>query len=339
MHPEGRYDYATDKYHFNLTDHLGNVRVVVNEDGIVEQREDYYPFGLTFNSYQRSYSKANNFKYNGFEEQVEWGVYDYQARYYDPSLGRFLNVDPAAHIMRRHSPYNYAFDNPMRYIDPDGMIPEDKTAMDNNLLNFDQERNSGKEAGLHPAGFSLEYWRPDGARYIGDNGNDDPENIFDKFVSILNDLISGLTLDFTMDFSRLAQSDNSNYTDQVDSYKRYANSTNLFSNIRPYYGLSIGKTTDWTGPLSTQLIFVDGEIYIVPSIDNSKGYTYGPVSFSASVGVVIGPKKGLKGIGGGHSGSIGVGYEYSTSLDGKTETYGLTVTNSVGVSAYISYGL
>ena len=41
---------------------------------------DYSPFGLTFNSYQRSYSKANNYKYNGFEEQVDWGVYDYQAR-------------------------------------------------------------------------------------------------------------------------------------------------------------------------------------------------------------------------------------------------------------------
>src|SRR5690554_1749588 len=91
----------------------------------VLQADDYYPFGLTFNSYQRSYSKANNYKYNGFEEQVEWGVYDYQARYYDAALGRFLNVDPAADLMRRHSPYNYAFDNPIRFIDPDGMMPSE----------------------------------------------------------------------------------------------------------------------------------------------------------------------------------------------------------------------
>tara|TARA_R100000152_G_C6764939_1_gene189653 strand:- start:760 stop:1587 length:828 start_codon:yes stop_codon:yes gene_type:complete len=86
--------------------------------------DDYYPFGLTFNSYQRSYSKANNYKYNGFEEQVDWGVYDYQARYYDPALGRFLNVDPLSDLMRRHSPYNYAYDNPIRFTDPDGMMPD-----------------------------------------------------------------------------------------------------------------------------------------------------------------------------------------------------------------------
>jgi RHS repeat-associated protein len=88
-------------------------------------RIDYSPFGLAFNSYSRTASTAQNFKYNSFEEQVDWGVYDYQARYYDPAIGRFLNVDPLADVMRRHSPYNYAYDNPIRFIDPDGMMPED----------------------------------------------------------------------------------------------------------------------------------------------------------------------------------------------------------------------
>ncbi len=86
---------------------------------------DNSPFGLTFNENKRTASKENLFKYNGFEEQKEWGVYDYQARYYDPAIGRFLNVDPAADLLRRHSPYNYAFDNPIRFIDPDGMIATD----------------------------------------------------------------------------------------------------------------------------------------------------------------------------------------------------------------------
>ena len=51
----------------------------------VVQTDDYYPFGLTFNSYQRSFSKANNYKYQGKEEVPEMGIgtYDFHARMYD----------------------------------------------------------------------------------------------------------------------------------------------------------------------------------------------------------------------------------------------------------------
>ena len=90
-----------------------------------KKRVNYYPFGLQHKGYNNvvtSTNPAKNYKYNGKELNEELGLdwYDYGARNYQADLGRWMNLDPAADEYVRWSPYNYAMNNPMFFIDPDG---------------------------------------------------------------------------------------------------------------------------------------------------------------------------------------------------------------------------
>lgn len=120
--PNGAAAYSYDYY---LKDHLGNTRAAIKQDGSIVQVQDYYAFGQSYNP-GNAYSPSpdNCYKYNGNEMQ-ETGQYDYSARFYDPVIGRWNGIDPLAEVSRMFSPFTYGMNNPIRMIDPNGMITYD----------------------------------------------------------------------------------------------------------------------------------------------------------------------------------------------------------------------
>ena len=112
---------STPVYYYYLKDHQGNNRVVINSSGTVSETNHYYPFGGVF----ASTGNVQPYKYNGKELDTKKGLnwYDYGARHYDATLGRWFVVDPLAEKMSAWSPYAYCFNNPIGLIDEEGKSP------------------------------------------------------------------------------------------------------------------------------------------------------------------------------------------------------------------------
>lgn len=109
---------GTDTFYYH-TDHLGSSSVITDSAGNKVQETYYYPFGGT----RLNTGNVVKHKYTGQEEDPETGLYFYNARYYDPQLGRFISADSIVGNPRDPQDlnrYTYAGNNPLIYTDPSG---------------------------------------------------------------------------------------------------------------------------------------------------------------------------------------------------------------------------
>lgn len=116
---ESNYDVYFDDFKITQIKTTSGLKVV--------QAQDYYPFGLTFNNYQRENNPANDFKYNGKEMQDEFALnwLDYGARMYMSDIGRWGVVDPASSAYHVMTPYQYVRNNPVILYDLNGMFDQE----------------------------------------------------------------------------------------------------------------------------------------------------------------------------------------------------------------------
>jgi len=199
-------------YVYQYKDHLGNNRVsyAVDPDSNVlkiKEESHYYPFGLkhwNYNNAEYSFQGRNarvslmskpggggdpfptnqfvkadyKYKYNAKEWQDELGLnmYDYGARQYDPALGRWFAVDPLAETSRRWSPYAYCYNNPMVFVDPDGM--EADSVKEDKLKSFfsDNWEGAWASADVQEAEYKRAFANLGGKYDEQDDGNGEGEN-------------------------------------------------------------------------------------------------------------------------------------------------------------------
>jgi RHS repeat-associated protein len=110
----------TDQYFYH-PDHLGSSSLITTLGGSLAQHLEYLPFGEVFVDERATpTTRSTPYKFNAKELDEETGLYYYSARYMDPRLSLWLSVDPLAEKYPGVGSYVYCYNNPVKFVDPDG---------------------------------------------------------------------------------------------------------------------------------------------------------------------------------------------------------------------------
>ncbi|NOQ26265.1 MAG: hypothetical protein GQ564_12950 [Bacteroidales bacterium] len=108
---------------YQYDNHLGSASLELDESAEIISYEEYHPFGTTSYRSGRTETETSQkrYKYVGKERDEETGLYYYGARYYAAWICRFVSVDSLQFDYPYYTPYQYAGNKPISYIDLDGL--------------------------------------------------------------------------------------------------------------------------------------------------------------------------------------------------------------------------
>ncbi len=146
--------YENGIYYFYIKDHLGNNRIVADQNGNLIQSTQYYPFGMAFADGLDPNKQP--YKYNSKELDGDRGLNwsDYESRYMVFDIPHLTTMDPHAENYYSWSTYAYCGNNPVKYTDPTGM---DWYIDTDNTYQYDPELNQSNQS----------KWLKKGQSYVG----------------------------------------------------------------------------------------------------------------------------------------------------------------------------
>jgi len=185
---------ANSRVEYTIHDHLGSPRVILsdlNGDGTIStsnmevlDRYVNYPFGMEAESHLLHGIPTTNEERYGSKERsaaAHAEILDYEARYYEPSIGRFMGVDPLASDFPSQSSYLYAYNNPVRMIDVDGLYGDENEA--NRQRDLAQAQGHKVVGDVYKSGDEWMFNTMEGDAFTGRFDNDFSRNSAKSFAS------------------------------------------------------------------------------------------------------------------------------------------------------------
>ena len=134
---------------------------VENQNDDENSAVNFYPYGLTMNSYSNVTNDISKYKYQGKERDQETGYDNFGARFYDNALARFMQVDPLTELLEHTTPFQAMGNNPTLRIDPDGKLdiinPYNQVVSNQKLITALEKFNDyiAEFSGLHSSEFTI----------------------------------------------------------------------------------------------------------------------------------------------------------------------------------------